>query len=1369
MHEPKVYPYQWDLNQMSDNEGNWIRFSYKKFNGNVSRVNVSGVENNTPAWNPANKYYTRESYVKQITTSKGTTVDFVLGDKDELEYYIPYRDVGDGKETLMPIYETKYLSSITVKNTFSSLAYLTKITLQYNAYLNGNDLNFKKRLLSAIVVENGRADAGVIGKTTTFFRYFTDETQASGSFGALRSVHNNAGGQIRYEYAKQLLSNTSNLYNPYKYQFPQIFNIVEPTIKNGTTDDGEDYYIIQDGNFKYKFYIMQWENSKWNFTSIDFPTDDEVKQVYAEKNCIMVVHGASSEKFKIYWWTGDAWKEELSETIESGVAPEGILSGGQFTLMKRENRELWCYRRDAIDGGWKSIEVNDWGYAQTDEDGQFTNWRDYTIHNGNTYYTKDENTDLSVYLWNGTGFNSVQYVRTPRRRAAYFPGPDYIVTYEDDGSEKRSAAFKNNGLDWVYAYRTAEGSSLQSYNATCGNNFFLAQIKMKYSSSANVQSWNGFNWKHTSSNFKYGTHPIGQDIVAVYEGNGFTIWKWDPQTFSWTNGAYGSWVDPGFDNRSLYIGNNFQVVEYHDNSNKYKALINIWDGLGWKKEAIEPTDDPNDRDHPSAVITYAKSYAGQRSYARCLKWASGVYGIIARRKVRDSFKDMPFVMVVKKKTISNGVDPKELVTTFSYATDFANQPYYNTASGSAMFKKVSVTQPLVGTTDYYFENVNGKLLGTLQKTSTKVNSSETEYETYQDASWPDGIYKQRSTKTIATIDKVATETTISYNNSNGLPNKSTTKNSDGKLRIQQTEFAFEKTQYASMKNKNMLTQPFSSKTLYQLNKTATAKVVQAQVTSWNEHTISATDKRWRPGVSYSWNSPCGADGLPSSAFAEFVIGGTNTPWVSSFSKVEKYDNFGRAIETSNKDGLYSATFLGNREAFPIASVTNARFDESAFYTCTYDNSTINAGYLDYEQGWEKCGGVLSTAEPHFGTSSIYIKLPAGGAFGPTNNIRLYKGKDYVMSCWVLVKSGTFAMYGDYRYITNASKPLTVSVLQKDFTVPAKTAGVSTNWKYVEMLIPASTDLTDWTKNWGARVYWGSPNGVEAYIDDLRFYPVNALSSVTYYDDDWRQAVLTVDANNCPSKKISYDGFGRPVKIEKRVPQKRASDVDAAVTLETKEYQTTDITAIPVEVKPTHTQIGIGTSSYLTWYTIDNTRADLTFDAYLGLAEPLKKIGTALTARTCHTGTLTKGSLYYWRIVSTDSKGKQVMSPTWNFRTVCALTAPALVSPLPNEEVVTHEIDNSYTYQEYYNDVHVSWNAVNDPAGHVVNYYVYCGQTAASMELVNYTGTTELNYTIPQAILPDDSDIYWKVEASDGAAGTGVFSEVRVFKTKISSY
>ena len=333
-------------------------------------------------------------------------------------------------------------------------------------------------------------------------------------------------------------------------------------------------------------------------------------------------------------------------------------------------------------------------------------------------------------------------------------------------------------------------------------------------------------------------------------------------------------------------------------------------------------------------------------------------------------------------------------------------------------------------------------------------------------------------------------------------------------------------------------------------------IAKAGLTNYTTESFSsssfpyAQSRMWTGGTyslqnsgAFDPNSPVYDYGLPTPQ----AISGN---WLQ-LSQVTAVDRYARplceidAANGSTKDTC-TAIYLPNINA-PEAVVSNANYDECAAFTCDYDEQE-NAGYFDYENRWEKGGGSAFVTMPqngingHFTNKCVSISLPHNNVntWGPGRNIVVHPGKDYIMSAWVYVTSGTLAMSGDYRSISSTGWT-TIGEFSGAGSATATSQG---KWQYIQLKIPASTDLTTamWAANpngIGVRVYVGSPyagsTNISAYIDDIRFYPANALMSTFYYDQNLQIPVAFVDANN-KAKYYGYDAFGRLTSVQNNAGQ-----------------------------------------------------------------------------------------------------------------------------------------------------------------------------------------------------------------------------------------
>jgi YD repeat-containing protein len=280
----------------------------------------------------------------------------------------------------------------------------------------------------------------------------------------------------------------------------------------------------------------------------------------------------------------------------------------------------------------------------------------------------------------------------------------------------------------------------------------------------------------------------------------------------------------------------------------------------------------------------------------------------------------------------------------------------------------------------------------------------------------------------------------------------------------------------------------------------------------------------------------------TTAFTWPTDASASSSWLKK-SEIIKVDKYTRPQCEMDVKGIKTTAIYHPRMNAVTGVVANADFSECAVFTGDYDEQdAAHAGYFDYQNGWEKGGGASIQSSPLSGFSpkAIYIDLPndnsANAKWGPGRNFKILPQKDYIMTARVYVVDGTLIMSGDYRYITGSSVPYGCSNQARQFGGTSSLASESTKneWRLMKIKIPASSDITttDWStrQDWGVRVFVGSPNGVKAYITDIRFYPSKALVSTFYYDQNLGVPIAFVDANN-KCKRYEYDAYGRLTKVK----------------------------------------------------------------------------------------------------------------------------------------------------------------------------------------------------------------------------------------------
>jgi len=181
------------------------------------------------------------------------------------------------------------------------------------------------------------------------------------------------------------------------------------------------------------------------------------------------------------------------------------------------------------------------------------------------------------------------------------------------------------------------------------------------------------------------------------------------------------------------------------------------------------------------------------------------------------------------------------------------------------------------------------------------------------------------------------------------------------------------------------------------------------------------------------------------------------------------------------------------------------------------------------------------------------------------------------------------------------------------------------WNFVERRIPKEVfnkemiNNTTYDLNKRRILIWIG-NGVEKpacdfFMDDVRFHPIGAIVTTMYYDETHLLPLMTIDANNNPSNRASYDGFGRMKKLEKITnTTKSVGENGFSKVLQTKEYHLQDDCDVPTYYNGFETTNDI---LFTTNHTAKSERVSVGYEskksnriAFTKHADPSKHTGTA---------------------------------------------------------------------------------------------------------------------------------------------------------------
>jgi hypothetical protein len=283
-----------------------------------------------------------------------------------------------------------------------------------------------------------------------------------------------------------------------------------------------------------------------------------------------------------------------------------------------------------------------------------------------------------------------------------------------------------------------------------------------------------------------------------------------------------------------------------------------------------------------------------------------------------------------------------------------------------------------------------------------------------------------------------------------------------------------------------------------------------------------------PGYTWSWPQ------LQSQA--------QQTGWIAK-SRIDSVDRYSRPLTEltpGNALAVYtpSAAIHHPRTDAVVAAISNARSEECAAYTCDYEDytgagSSTGKTYFDSLNGWkvvvQPVAGVSALElvsmpdtvsqtliiPKHFGNKALHLKNHKG----LTKTVRVLTGKDYCVSAWVYPEiSGSTITFSITLYDGNG-----VQVASLDQT---QTGLVENEWQRIRFVIDKAEILANGTME--IAVGNTTQAGNDFYIDDIRFYPNDALMTTFYYDYNIVKPVTFVDAND-KALYYRYDVFGRLVE------------------------------------------------------------------------------------------------------------------------------------------------------------------------------------------------------------------------------------------------
>lgn len=497
--EPRKQPIQWNLRKISDNYMNSISLQYQQYLEPLAYEKwVSPVG------------YTKEIYLKSIQSSNGLKIDFELGNKGEKDFFGEYQDPrGDGEsapvawtigeepsytgkqyDPFIDPYETKYLSSISIKSTRTrELKLLSKFDFCYRAIEPTKKNGYVKRVLEKIVETD--ANAKLTGQDE--FEYFDEKPGTSGDrpFGYLKSIKGRNCGITTFKYKSDPIN--SELKNQ-KIVFPESIEKVQSPgaddqwMVSGRLENGTEYFIVENAS---GFWVYGWYSGQWRPMPINIGSVSE--EISFKGNKRSQGFGCGYERYFIAG-NGDWFLEVNRENVADDDAYE------QYHVYRWSwNGRNW-EKRNEINVGWickgrPSFVIGDNFLAVGGVQIQNESDEHYRV---DTYVFIDEKTySETTFKKHIHGENSSIQAAGNHLFIYYSPDWTLVNAYAYEILTLKGLNGSDDGIEWVTTKSEEDISSGNTYVLTKD---YLAEIDGYWSYTLRAYSWDGTGWKKTLGN-----------------------------------------------------------------------------------------------------------------------------------------------------------------------------------------------------------------------------------------------------------------------------------------------------------------------------------------------------------------------------------------------------------------------------------------------------------------------------------------------------------------------------------------------------------------------------------------------------------------------------------------------------------------------------------------------------------------------------------------------------------------------------------------------------------------------------------------------------------------------------------------------------
>ncbi len=930
----------WNLSTIKNQWENSIRFEYE-----LQESTIGGVKQ------------TEASYLKKIITSTGENIVFTYANKGSNEYYEPHREKAE-PDAYQERYEKRYLRKIAKFNSNNGLIFTYDLAYYVHNNSSGND---QKRYLARITQQ----DKNGASLPSQKFEYHT-----SGDFkGGIKKITYPMGGSVTYNYQnKYLFTNTANRYT-------------------GSAPNNSDYYyysIATRDNYtlmllkskqpvsgKHRFKVVRnwWNGQNWKRNSYILPYTikdthpnsgawlENFQAVFGKDFYAFAYKDGNRVKLDLFHLkrTGVSWHHE-TQNIHVGGGNPSLMAGDNFiALGEHHDGGIHTYRW--TEKGWGKGYINQgpgqYYYGATnnfilslDEDGG-TDMITGVSHEDNYYmhYLGIDNR-WSTRSWSATADPHIAGIEKP---SFFYPENSMAGFVADDNPELFLRWSKNYNLitpDNVLGAVNDRNPLISTYTGmyTLQNWFYQNPIKFA--------RFNGLNWKISSppsSATYYASPSYGEDIMTFQNQGrsknvGYT--QYDPNTDSWfSNAALNSYPwyvsndkQTGITKDFLVAGNKIYKISnttrtpLYNQTLQYNNVFAHTDGLShaFVKLASHNVNGSaasevfqkgmffytNQNTNQIASIDLGKKYqlSGPVNFAGRTPFISPRSLWLRNQGTSSSFSDYLYRLiddkvnnqirdiVVSEILINDGFGETRK-TKYTYSSPNSSPTNDITFYGKVIVENKGYGTASIGKVEKTFNNgsTDQQMAGLLLEEKVKTSGNGIIKLTTNTWTKNELITPTYNTKLTRKEEKIyyggRPVTNITENTFNPpyfLPTKTFDKNSKGQTLQTTTNHAIG--YYSFMEHENFLALP------YEVNTKIDDKITSIQRTIWKK------------------------DGN-GKIYSSEVWSGNSSSDLRLTYQVTKMSTHGHVIESNNGRGLNRSILYGYNYRYPIALITNAKFND----------------------------------------------------------------------------------------------------------------------------------------------------------------------------------------------------------------------------------------------------------------------------------------------------------------------------------------------------------------------------------------------------------------------------------------------------------